>query len=476
MKENNFKKLDLLILGLVIALAVILRLYKITTPLADFHSWRQVDTAAVARNFVKDGIDIMKPRYDDLSNVQSGMENPEGYRMVEVPIYNAIFAGLHKLAPVIPIEVWGRLTSVFFSLVVIVILYYLLLKEVSRTAAFFAGFVYAAFPFFVFFSRVVLPESTALGFAFISIFLLYVSRSPLAYGGALIFFGASILVKPTTIFFALPLLYIFFKNHRWATFKKPGVYLFFFLSIIPFALWRNYIKAYPEGIPASDWLITSVNTTGALQKIFFRPAFFRWIFFERINGLIMGGLASGFVVLGCFLKQKKGLMTAILMSTLSFLFVFQGGNVQHEYYQTLILPALAIFAGIGIDFLFGNRKAFSFGIVLIFVPVILALSWFFSYYNVRNYYNYSTDLVQTAKIINSLTAPDDRVVTDTTGDTTLLYLSNRRGAPAVYRDPKTLKELGYSILTTNSLDMVKQMENDNFELLFENEKLFIFKL
>ncbi len=476
MKPNNFLKVDLIILVIVLVIGLGLRLYKISTPLADFHSWRQVDTAAVARNFVNDGFDLMRPRYDDLSNVQSGKDNPEGLRMVEFPLYNSIFAGLHKMYPSIPLEVWGRLVSIFFSLTTIAVIYYLLLKEVSRLAAIFAALIYAVFPFFVFFSRVVLPEPTALGFTFISIFFLYISTSPLTYVPAMVFFAASLLIKPTVIFFALPLAYIFFKNHKWSVIKKPYFYTFFILSVIPLFLWRNYIKIFPEGVPGSEWLITSVNTTGALQKIFFRPAFFRWIFFERINNLILGGLSTTFFFLGIFARQKKGLMLSILVASLSFLFVFQGGNVQHEYYQTLILPALAIFTGIGIDYLFSNKKTISTGLVIVSVPVILALSWFFSYYTVRNYYNYSSDLIQTAKIINSLTGPEDLVVTDTTGDTTLLYLSGRRGAPAVYRDPKTLKELGYSVIMTNSRDMVEQLEQDDFMLLFENEKLSIFKL
>lgn len=476
MKPNNFLKVDLIILVIVLVIGLGLRLYKISTPLADFHSWRQVDTAAVARNFVNDGFDLMRPRYDDLSNVQSGKDNPEGLRMVEFPLYNSIFAGFHKIYPSIPLEVWGRLVSIFFSLTTIAVIYYLLLKEVSRLAAIFAALIYAVFPFFVFFSRVVLPEPTALGFTFISIFFLYISTSPLTYVPAMVFFAASLLIKPTVIFFALPLAYIFFKNHKWSVIKKPYFYTFFFLSVIPLFLWRNYIKIFPEGVPGSEWLITSVNTTGALQKIFFRPAFFRWIFFERINNLILGGLSTAFFFLGIFARQKKGLMLSILVASLSFLFVFQGGNVQHEYYQTLILPALAIFTGIGIDYLFSNKKTISTGLVIVSVPVILALSWFFSYYTVRNYYNYSSDLIQTAKIINSLTGPEDLVVTDTTGDTTLLYLSGRRGAPAVYRDPKTLKELGYSVIMTNSQDMVEQLEQDDFMLLFENEKLSIFKL
>lgn len=470
------RKLDVFLLVAILTVALLFRLYKISTPLADFHSWRQADTAAVARNFVKDGFDLMHPRYDDMSNVQSGQNNPEGWRFVEFPIYNAIFGKLYTIWPAIPLEQWGRLTSIFFSLVVIAIVYLLTLKEVSRTAAFWAALIYSAFPYFVFFSRVVLPESTALGFTFISIFLLYLSLSPVTYILSLLFFAGALLIKPTTVFFAIPLLYLFFRKHKFGILKNPAFYLYFLLAAAPLFFWREYIKNFPEGVPASEWLLTSVNVAGGMQRIFFRPAFFRWIFFERINNLILGGLSASFFVIGVLAKQKKRLMTAILLAALSYLFVFQGGNVQHEYYQTLIFPALAIFAGIGIDFLLQNRKTVSYLLSFILIPAILGLSWFFSYYSVRNYYNYPDDLVQTANVISSLTAPEDLVVTDTTGDTTLLYLAGRRGAPSVFKDPNELKTLGFNYITTNSGDMVRQLEGDGFELVFGNEKLSIFKL
>ena len=34
------------------------RTYKIHNPIADWHSWRQADTAAVSRNFIKDGFNF----------------------------------------------------------------------------------------------------------------------------------------------------------------------------------------------------------------------------------------------------------------------------------------------------------------------------------------------------------------------------------------------------------------------------------
>src|SRR3990167_2229123 len=117
---------DLITILVILIIALSVRLYKIDTPLADFHSWRQVDTASVARNFAERDFNLLRPRYHDLSNIQSGMENPEGYRYVEFPTYNAIIAALYKYIPLTSLEIYGRLVTVFFSLTTIAILYYFL--------------------------------------------------------------------------------------------------------------------------------------------------------------------------------------------------------------------------------------------------------------------------------------------------------------------------------------------------------------
>src|SRR5207302_6010614 len=60
------------------------------------------------------------------------------------------------------------------------------------------------------------------------------------------------------------------------------------ICVLPLVLWRQWILQYPEGIPANAWLL---NGNG----IRFRPAFFRWIFYERLTKLISGYL--GIVIL-----------------------------------------------------------------------------------------------------------------------------------------------------------------------------------
>src|SRR3989344_1679426 len=313
-------KKDIFILFIILFLSLIFRFYRISPPRADSPPGKKADTAAVARNFVREGIDLLHPRYDDLSGREAGKENPQGYRMVEFPIYNAIFAFIFKLAPFLPIEVYGRLTSAIFSLVV-------------------------------------LPETTALSFTFISILFLYFYQEKkinpidelIYFIVSAIFFAFAILVKPTVIFYSVVLFYLFWQKYHFKFLRKINFFLYFIIAFLPFALWRLYIRNFPEGIPVSDWLITSVNTYEGLKNIFFRPAFFRWIFFERINNIIFGGYLTTFFLLGILGKSKKFFFQTFLLSNLLYLFTFQGGNIQHEYYQTLILPALAIFCGIGVQ-------------------------------------------------------------------------------------------------------------------------------
>ena len=466
-------------------IALFLRLYKIDIPLADIHSWRQVDTAAVSRNFVNKEFNLLKPIFDDVSSIQSGIENPKGLRFVEFPIYNAIAALIYKYVPLLPLEVFGRLVTVFFSLILIFVIYYFLRIEVGYIAAIVGSLVYSIFPFFVFFSRVFLPDTTAISMAFLAIFFTYLysktnkkNASIFYYLASSILFSLGTLIKPTVGFFLLPIVYLFYKKHGFSIFKNAFFYIYLLIALLPLAAWRSYISNFPEGVPAYDWLIDRVNTPEGRVNIFFRPAFFRWIFFERINNIILGGYLTFFFLLGIFFRQKKWFLYTILASSILYLFTFQGGNIQHEYYQIMILPALAIFTALGVQYIIRYGKQlipplFS----LIFTLLIFAFSFLVSYYHVKNYYNYSADLVNISKIIKDLTTKEDLVITDTIGDTTLLYLSERRGSPAPYNDLHIMKSKGYAYFVTMNKTVADQIDLETeFKIVFQNEKFTLFKL
>lgn len=478
------KKNDFILLGLILLVAFGLRLYKIDAPLADFHSWRQVDTAAVARNLERTGFNLMIPTYDDFSNVQSGVDNPHGYRFVEFPIYNALFAGLHSVIPQLSLETWGRLVAIFFSLLCIASLYYLSLVEAGRTAAIFSSITYSIMPFFVYFSRTILPETPAISMVIFSIFLLHLftteshkNKKVMWFFLSCFSFGISLLIKPTTIFYGLPLLILFMRKYKYNLPKQLHVILYFVLAAAPLLIWRYYITNFPEGIPASNWLFTQVNTSEGQKEIFMRPAFFRWIFYERLNNLILGGYLTVFFILGIIRKQVTLLPLSIIASGFIYIFVFQGGNVQHEYYQVIAFPAIALAIGLGVALIIESTKTFLHP--LITTPVILLLfcaSFLFSWYQVKGYYVIPQDLLLMAKIIKTFTKPTDKIIADRMGDTTLLYLSDRKGSALLYREPEEMVKMGYQYILTDKREVIEKLDLLKFEKLFENNQFALFAL
>lgn len=485
---NFLSKKNTLILGAILLIALVLRLYKFTTPLADWHSWRQADTAAVARNYSKDGIDLLKPRYDDLSNVQTGQYNPEGLRYVEFPIYQSVIAALHSVLPIMPVEQYGRLVTIMFSLITISIIYYLLYQEESQVAAIAAAFTYAVFPFFVYYSRVVLPDAPAVSFMFMGIFFAYqyakhTAKSKVNAGTflllSMLFVICGLLTKPTVIFYLLPIVFILFKRYGYGVVSHIPMYIYFLGAVAPLIAWRLFITQFPQGVPASDWLFFGVNTGGGLQSVFFRPSFFRWIFFERILILLLGGYTIVFFMAGIIKKPlKSALFYTIGLSALLYLFTFQGGNVQHDYYQVVILPAVAIFVGLGVAlFVQMGKKVANQTMLIASIIVIFAGSWLFSYERVKDYYNISESLISTAQAIKLITEEDAIIVTDTVGDTTLLYVSNRKGYPAVTQDLHDLRKRGADYFVTDKPDVIVEVKKvPDFSVVFESNKATIFKL
>lgn len=480
---NAFRGLDWIVLSILILLALVLRLYQIDKPIIDHHSWRQVDTAAVGRNFVKDGFDLLKPKYDDISSLQTGITNTQGLRMVEFPLYNAIFAGVYKYFPVMSLESTARIISILFSLFSLWAIYYLLLKEDSRISAFFGGLIFAVYPFFVFYSRVVLPDVASVSLVFLGILFLYFWKNSngknwFLFILSLILTALSILVKPMAIFYFLPLIYIFFLVYGFSFLKKFSFYFYFVMTIMPFIAWRWWIGQFPEGIPASGWLITSVATSEGMKEIFMRPAFFRWIFYERIANLILGGYSVALLIVGLMKRPKKSfLLLTMGISAMIYLLTFQGGNVQHDYYQIMILPTLAIFCGLGAGTIMSEKKVFLnsfFSVIVIFS--VMTFSFLFSYNQVKEFYSYNENFVKITNAIKLLTEPDAKVVTDTMGDTTMLYNIDRKGYPAKYMDFPQMKTEGMNYFVTYNKSTADEAVAEGFEVVFENESFFLIKL
>ncbi len=480
MKILSRYRLDGIILCLILLLALGARMYKISSPLIEFHSWRQADTAAVARNFAREGMDLLHPRYDDISPQQSGLNNPNRYRMVEFPIYNAVVAMLYKLLPALSIVQWGRIASTIESLVIIVCIYLIARKESGVLSAVVGSLVFALYPFFVFYSRAILPEVFSIMCVMVAVTIAYFARSSLTRALALCFFAIALLAKPTAIFYLIALMPLMLRGVSLTTRSIFFRVLAVACSLVPLVLWRLHITQYPEGIPASAWLITSVSTGGGMYTVFFRPAFFRWIFYERLNVLILGSYSFILFVTGIIARTRSILPATLLLSSLAYLFTFQGGNVQHEYYQIMILPVVAIFVGLGAHQIVSSAKtmghrAIAYGLII----TALVAGVFISWDKVRHYYYSLSDIPKFATIVQSFTTRENRIVVDTAGDTTALYAFDRIGSPGIYADIATMKRDGnYSYLFTYNHETADSLEKEDPSItrIFQNDRFVLFKL
>lgn len=421
---------EIIALLLILFFGFIVRLYKFQSPIADWHAWRQTDTSAVSKFFVKDGLDVFHPRYYDLSNVPSGVhENPEGYRFVEFPFYNLAQALPYKIIGVLTIEEWGRIVTILSSLLSSVFLYLIVKKHLNSKGGLFAAFFFTFIPFNIYFGRTILPDSSTVA-AFLTTIYFFdrwidEESSKLYFFISLAFAAISVLLKPFSLFFFLPMIYLVYEKYGRDFLKNKWLWIFAILSVLPFIFWRIWMLQYPGGIPQSGWLLNGNN-------IRFKGAFFHWIFAQRVSSLILGYWGLPLFILGILFKLPKKsylFFLSFLVSSLLYVTVIATGNVQHDYYQILIMPSIAIYLALGVSFLWENKTNIyrSVSLIILFVSIVFMLS--FGWFNVRAFYNIDhPELISAGKIIDSLIPKDAEVVVPTSnGDTTALYFMDRRG-------------------------------------------------
>lgn len=441
LKKISGSKFTFVLLLLIFASAFLVRTYRITNPIADWHSWRQTDTSAVSRIFAEKGFDILHPRYLDISNIQTGKNNPEGYRFVEFPLYNIAVAGLYKIVGLFPIEVWGRLITIFASLMSGLFLFLFTFKHFNKGTAYFSLLFYLFLPYSIYYGRVVLPDTSMVaatlgGIYFFDLYLNHKSKKKYLFLlVSTLFTASSFLLKPYALIFALPQIILAWEKYRARVFLRAELWMHLILSVMPLVLWRVWIGNFPEGVPASAWLF---NGNG----IRFRPAFFRWIFYERLTKLIGGyvGVIFGITGVGAVLLVKKKLIAlSFLAASLLYLFIFATGNVQHDYYQILIMPTVALFFAFGANFFWQKKnRAYKVGVILLFV-----ISIYFSWQQVKDYFNINNiALVEAGKRADAILPKDAKVIAPFDGDTTLLYYINRKGWPAFQDSIEKLIQLG----------------------------------
>ena len=423
------KNLSIFILIIIMIGGFIVRFYRFNNPIADWHSWRQADTAAVTRNFVKQGFTPLYPKFDAENSLnERQLPNPNRYFFAEFPIYNIlVYAGFTSFGH-FTIEQWGRLISIFFSTLSIGFLYLLVRKYSSERIALISSFVFAFLPYNIYYGRVIMPDPMHICFSVLSLYLVTLwvrlGKWYLALLSGLAF-TIAVLTKPYALVLLLPIAYLMLSKWRLRIYKIPSVYLFTVVGIVPFILWRRHINMFPEGQFGTTWLFNQGN-------IRFTGAFFRWLIYDRMNRLIFA--TGGFVLfwLGVIKAEteKEGFFYYTwFLSVLIFFTVIARGNVTHDYYQMPIVPIGSIFVAIGFDYLISNgnkfhQRAINTGIALILMVLMFSFGW----YEVRGYFNINhPEIVEAGIAADKLLPKDARVITPYDNDSAFLYQTNRHG-------------------------------------------------
>lgn len=483
-----FKKV-LIIAFLIIGLW--LRLYHLDWPIADWQSFRQADTASVTRIFSQNGIDLLHPRYHDISNIQSGLDNPQGWRMVELPIYNALSTYYHQIFKT-NIEVSSRMVSILFSLGSALLIFLICFRSTkSFWPSFLSMVVFLFLPYNIYYSRAILPEPTAVFFMLLT---LYLFKPFTLLSG--ISFALAILSKPYTALIIFPALSFFCweKYHQKLNLKSLLILIVFsIISLLPFVWWRHWISQFPAGLPKSDWLLNNSDSTtfpnwfhgynlAFLNKLVaFRPHWWQWLFYDRISNLILG--AFGIIPLFLGLAYKKNKTQLFSFSLIAGIFMYfivvAQGNIQHDYYQVLIVPILAILSGFGYYYI--SQYLFSSKITAVILALIIfSFATFFSWNQIKGYYQINRpQIIAAGQKAQSLLPPNSLVIAPYNGDTAFLYQTGFSGWPTeVYDIPEQLKKYPNTpiYLVSVNYDQYTNSLIAKYPSLYKNSDFIILKL
>lgn len=482
--NNKFTKFlhgvknEYFILSILLVLSFAVRLYKINSPLADWHSWRQVDTAAVTRIYKVEGIDLLYPKYYDISTVQTGYLNIEGFRFVEFPIYNLGHLFVDKLigsASILNLnfEVTGRLTSIFASLITLFCVYYIGKKAMNKWVGLLSALFFALLPFNIYYSRVILPEPWATCFALISIafFVKFLESKKYIFSYVSAFsFAASILIKPYAGFYVLAIFYLIYKNFGLlGFFKNKHIRLWFGIALLPFLAWRAWILEKFVGVPHFAWVFNG-------DGIRFRPSFWRWIFVERLGNLILGIWGIFLFLTGIVNSSKNKLFDSMILGMFLYVSVVATASVRHDYYQSIAIPAICLILGRGFYQLWNakNNKLRK-KIFAIFSTVLMLGA---SFYQVREYFKVNhPEFVEAGNVVSTMTEPDSLVVAPDNGNTVFLYYTQRRGWPVLEEDIEDVIKKGADyFVSVNKNDADTTKFREKFETLIEADRFIVLDL
>ncbi len=427
---------------IILLLAFLTRFIDITSPVIGWHSWRQSDTASIARNFYENGHNILYPMINWGGNGTGYVESEfQVYPFIVSMLYAAF--GFH--------DIFGRILSVLFSLFTVYGLYLLVKKIINEDTALWSALIYAILPLNIFYGRAFMPDAAMLMCTVYGVYFFseWLDKNKLKYFfSAWIFIALAVLMKLPTLYIGLPLFYLAFHKYRWSLFKNAAIYLLAASVFIPVILWYYHAHQLFLNGGSSFGIWTYGQDKWGMFSLLIDPAWYNDIFFKSIAERHL--TYPGFILFiwGLFIKrnsERERLFDIWLIAILIFIFVAAQAHRAQEYYTLPFNIAAAVFIG---KFLAKYLPMEKFNTAMskykfrsYFAMLCIILICVLSYLRVARFYNGENPDSPVLKIgqeIQSVSNLKDKIITIGDGNPVYLYHSHRFGWTAM---PKQIDSL-----------------------------------
>jgi 4-amino-4-deoxy-L-arabinose transferase-like glycosyltransferase len=440
-----------LALAAILLLGIALRLPYIASPLLDAHRWRQIDTAVMARYFYEDSPNPFYP--------QVNWGGARGYVESEFPLVPFIASLFYRVFG--PDDMWGRVTTVGFSVGLIVFVFLLMREMAGSAAGRAAALLVAVSPGAVYYGRTFMPDTAMLCFAVGALYswiryLATDSLRALAWSCGLL--SLCILVKLPGVLILAPMAAAAWQARGRKAFGDRRAWAAVALAVVVAGAWYAHAYAiyrdtgltfgilvhpartYPSGVSPGPWPdVFSKWSTFALLT----DGEFYLTLLDRIVRLHLTpvGLSIALVGLLTWRREWSLVPAAWLAAMACFILAAGYGHLSHDYYQLPLVVIGAMYFGVVAAPLFDGQwiearvgRGWLGPIISAALVGSLSILLFFESAVIRTHFRptrLDTEMLKAGEAIDRGIAERDAllIVVDEYGVTSpvLLYFADRRG-------------------------------------------------
>jgi hypothetical protein len=337
----------------LLAVAALVRLYHVGSPLADGPQAKQIFVANRARGIARPPFNPLRNSLDFLDQDGRRLELTE-----EVPVYMSLLALGYRMFGE---KEWvGHTLSLIGMLVAVVALHDLVLRGWGRSPALAATALFVASPLSIFLGRAVMPESWMLAGMLTSAAcyqrFLAGGRQRWLLGAAVAGLGGA-LFKYYGLLVLVPLAEMTVRRRGWRACLGWRFLGLTTALIVPVAAWMVLVFARTTNPVTSGWVpgqpvypYVVWQAPGVLCDPLLFRAFFRRFLFEDCGPisaiLLLVGVAAA-------LKRRAlpGLIGGWTVMSLGFFLAFAPKFIDHDYYELVMLPCAAAWGALGFSVL-----------------------------------------------------------------------------------------------------------------------------